>query len=50
VLPYLTNASPIFAADRGQVGFNFTVPYLLSTFIPYNSVLFGVDMKVEFGR
>lgn len=48
MLPYLTNVSPIFAANGVPSGLNFTIPYLLSTFIPYNSVLFYVDLKVQY--
>jgi hypothetical protein len=50
MLPYLTNVSPVFTANRRLSGYNFTVPYLLSSFKPYNSVLFGVDINVELGH
>lgn len=48
MLPYLTNVSLVFGANGLPTGFNFTVSYLLSTFKPYNSVLFDVDMKVQY--
>jgi hypothetical protein len=47
MLPNLTNVSVAFGANGFPTGFNFTVSYLLSTFKPYNSVLFDVEMKVQ---
>jgi hypothetical protein len=48
MLPYLSNVTPVFGAHGFPTGFNFTVYYLLSSFIPYNSVLFSVDMNVQY--
>jgi len=48
MLPYLTNVTPSFGANGFPTGFNFTVSYLLSSFKPYNSVLFDVDMRIQY--
>ncbi|MFZ0821623.1 MAG: DUF4185 domain-containing protein [Candidatus Acidiferrales bacterium] len=48
MLPYLTKVSPVFGAYGVPTGFNFTVSYLLSSFKPYDSVLFDVDMRIQY--